>query len=100
MAAYTVLYTTEVIDEALHAEFRSRVTSMLEAKGGKFLMRGDIAEASDGDTTAHRRIAVMEFPTHRTGSRLGRPQTEPEYVALRELRDRASHCISFVIEGS
>ena len=42
MAAYTVLYTTEVIDEALHAEFRSRVTSLLEAKGGKFLMRGDM----------------------------------------------------------
>ena len=37
MAAYVVLYTTEVIDAALHAEFRSRVAPLLEADGGKYL---------------------------------------------------------------
>ena len=100
MAAYAVLYTTEVIDEALHAEFRSRVTSLLEAKSGKFVMRGDIAEASDGETTAHRRIAVMEFPTIEQARAWVGPQSEPEYVALRELRGRAGNCISFVVEGS
>ena len=100
MAAYAILYTTEVTDEARHAEFRSQVTALLEAKGGKFLMRGNVAEASDGDTTAHRRIAVMEFPTVEQARAWIGPQSEPEYVALRELRDGASNSISFVVEGT
>ena len=99
MAAYAILYTTKVTDEALHAEFRSRVTALLEAKGGKFLMRGNVSEASDGDTTP-RRIAVMEFPTAEQARAWIGPQSEPEYVALRELRDSASNSISFVVEGT
>lgn len=100
MAAYAILYTTEVTDEALHAEYRSRVTALLEAKGGKFVARGDVAEASDGETAVHRRMAVMEFPTVEQARAWIGPQSEPEYVALRELRESASNSISFVIEGT
>ena len=98
MPAYVVLYTTEVTDEALHAEFRSRVVPLLEAKGGKYLMRGDVSEASDGETAAHRRMAVMEFPTVEQARAWASPQSEPEYVALRELRDSAGNYISFIVE--
>ena len=98
MAAYAILYTT-VADEALHAEFRSRQVPLLEAKGGKVVMRGPVSEATDGETTS-RRIAVMEFPTIEQASAWIGPQSEPEYVALRELRERAGTCISFVVEGS
>ena len=51
MAAYVILYTTEVINEALHAEFRSRVAPLLESDGGKYLVLGDVSEATDGETT-------------------------------------------------
>lgn len=62
-----ILYTTEVIDEELHAEFRSRVEPLLEAAGGKYIARGDVSEASDGETAAHRRIPSWSF----------RPQNRP-----------------------
>ena len=39
MSAYVIL-VTEVTDEERHAEFRSRQPSLLEAKGGKVVMRG------------------------------------------------------------
>ena len=100
MAAYVILYTTEVTDEALHAEFRSRVTPLLEADGGKYLVRGDVAEASDGETTAHRRIAVMEFPTVEEARAWVGTQSEPEHAAVRDLRDRASASVSLIVEGS
>ena len=98
MPAYAILYTT-VVDEELHAEFRSRQPSLLEAKGGRIIMRGPVVEATDSETAA-RRIAVMEFPTAEQARAWIGPQSEPEYVALRELRERAGNCISFVIEGS
>ena len=100
MPAYVVLYTTEVTDEARHAEFRSRVVSLLEAKGGKFVFRGGVSDATDGQSTAGRRIAVMEFPTAEQARAWIGPQSEPDYVALRELRDGASKAIAFVVEGS
>ena len=98
MAAYVVLYTTEVIDAALHAEFRSRVAPLLEADGGKYLVRGDVSEATDGETTIQRRVAVMEFPTVEQARAWIGPQSEPEHAAVRELRDRASNSVSLIIE--
>ena len=100
MPAYAVLFTTEVTDEARHAEFRSRVVPLLEAKGGKFVFRGSVSEASDGNTSTSRRIAVMEFATVEQARAWVGPQSEPEYVALRELRDGASTSVSFIVEGS
>ncbi len=99
MSAYVVLYVTEVTDEERHAEFRSQVVPLLEAKGGKHLMRGDVSEASDGETAAHRRIVVMEFPTVEQARAWAGPQSEPEYAALRELRDSSANTISFIVEG-
>ncbi|MYC39032.1 MAG: DUF1330 domain-containing protein [Chloroflexi bacterium] len=95
-----ILYTTEVTDEALHAEYRSRVAALLEAEGGKFVARGSVVEASDGETAVQRRIAVMEFPTVEQARAWIGPQSEPEHAAVRELRERASNSISFVIEGT
>ena len=99
MPGYAILLLSEV-DEARHAEFRSRQRPLLEAKGGKIIARGPVAEATDGDATAHRRIAVMEFPTVEQARAWIGPQSEPEYVALRELRDSACKCTAFVIEGT
>ena len=100
MPAYVVLYTTEVTDETRHAEFRSRMVPLLEAKGGKFLFRGGLSEASDGQPVGNRRIAVMEFPTVEQARAWVGPQSEQEYVALRELREGASTSMSFIVEAS
>lgn len=44
MPAYVILHTTEILDEELHAEFHRRVGPLLEARGGKYLMRGNVSE--------------------------------------------------------
>ena len=98
MAAYVILFTTEVTDEALHAEFRSRVTPLLEAYGGKYLVRGDVSEATDGESDVHRRIAVMEFATVEEARAWIGPQSDPEHAAVRDLRDRASASVSLIVE--
>ena len=36
---------------------------MLEARGGKYLMRGDVSEIISAGVTGHTRVAVMEFET-------------------------------------
>ena len=63
MPAYVILHTTEILDEELHAEFRRRAGPLLEAKGGKYLMRGDVSETIGGSASSHTRVAVMEFET-------------------------------------
>lgn len=98
MSAYVIL-VTEVTDEERHAEFRSRQPSLIEAKGGKVVMRGPVAEATDGETAGGRRIAVMEFPTVEQARAWVGQQSEPDYVALRELRDSAGNVVSYIVEG-
>ena len=99
MAAYVILYATEVIDEELHAEFRQRATALLEARGGRYLMRGRVAEIVGGDPASHSRIAVMEFETAEQAREWARyPQSPGEYAELRELRDRAANSIAFIVE--
>ncbi len=100
MVAYVILYTTEVTDEARHAEFRKRVGPLLQANGGKYLVRGDISEIMGGELTGHSRMAAMEFETvEQARDWAGCSHLPGEYVALRELRDRAAKSISFIVES-
>lgn len=99
MAAYVVLYAMEITDETLHSQFRDRVEPLLNAKGGRYVFRGPLSEASDGQPTAGRRIAVMEFSTIEQAQAWVGPQSEPEYMALRELRDGGGNYTWFIIEA-
>ena len=101
MPAYVILHTTEILDEELHAEFRRRVGSLLEARGGKYLMRGNVSETIGGDTTGPARVAVMEFETTEQAQEWARdPQPPGEYAELRELRNRAARYVSLIVENT
>ena len=101
MPAYVILHTSEILDEELHAEFRRRVGPMLEARGGKYLLRGDISEVIGADSTGHSRVAVMEFETTEQAQEWARDQQPPgEYANLRELRNRAARCISMIVAST
>ena len=101
MPAYVILHTVEILDEELHAEFRRRVGPMLEARGGKYLMRGNVSEVIGGDASAHSRVAVMEFETTEQAQDWARdPQPPGEYADLRELRDRAARTVSLIVDGT
>lgn len=101
MPAYVILHTAEILDEELHAEFRRRVGPLLEAKGGKFLMRGNVSEIIGGDPSGHSRVAVMEFETTEQAQEWARdPQSPGEYAELRELRDRAARSVSLIVAST
>lgn len=101
MPAYVILHTTEILDEELHAEFRSRVGPMLEARGGKYLMRGDVSEIIGEAAAGHTRVAVMEFETTEQAQEWARdPQPPGEYADLRELRNRAARYVSLIVENT
>ena len=101
MPAYVILHTAEILDEELHAEFRSRVGPLLEARGGKYLMRGNVAEVIGGDATGHNRVAVMEFETTEQAQEWARdPQPPGEYAELRDLRNRAARSVSLIVAST
>ncbi len=101
MPAYVILHTAEILDEELHAEFRSRVGPLLEARGGKYLMRGNVSEVIGGDSTGHNRVAVMEFETTEQAQEWARdPQPPGEYAELRDLRNRAARSVSLIVANT
>ena len=101
MPAYVILHTTEILDEELHAEFRRRVGPMLEARGGRYLMRGDVSEIIGEGAAGHTRVAVMEFQTTEQAQEWARdPQPPGEYAELRELRNRAARYVSLIVENT
>ena len=101
MPAYVILYATEILDEELHAEFRRRAEPLLEARGGKYLARGNVSEVIGGDSSGHSRVAVMEFETTEQAQEWARdPQPPGEYAELRDLRNRASRSVTLIVASA
>ena len=99
MAGYVIM-DIEVIDEDVHAEFRRRISPLVEARGGKFVVRGEVLEVVGAESTGHRRMVVMEFPTIEQAKEWPKlHQSLPEYAELREIRDRAANVTVYVLEG-
>ena len=94
MAGY-VITNVEVIDEALFAEFRKRVVPVAEAKGGKYLVRGETIEVVEGDWVPQI-VIVLEFETIEQAREW--PRTA-EYVELKELRQNAARVSMIIVEG-
>ena len=97
MAAY-VLAKIVVTDEAAHAEYRERAPKVVEEYGGRLVARGNVVESTDGDSTAHHRMQVMEFPTvEQAKAWVELRDGTPEQQEVRALRDRASTVVSLNI---
>ena len=95
MSAY-VITDVEITDESLYGEFMARVTSTVEAHGGKFVARGGEFEVILGDWTP-KRLAILKFEDlQRVHSWL----SSPEYTALDDIRSRSSNINMVVVEGS
>ncbi len=57
-----VIVDIEVTNPAAYAEYISRITPSVLARGGRYLVRGGQPETLDGDWHSSR-IVVMLFPT-------------------------------------
>ena len=90
-----VITDVEITDASLYGQFLERVTSTVEAHGGKFVARGGGLEVILGDWTP-KRLAVLEFDI------LQQVRTwldSPEYTALDDIRSRSSNVNMVVVEG-
>ena len=94
MSAY-VITDVEITDASLYQEFRERVTSTVEAHGGRFVARGGELEIVLGDWTP-KRLAILEFGSI---EQVHAWLNSPEYVALDDVRSRSSNINMVVVQG-
>ena len=94
MAGY-VIVNNEIMDEALHAEFRELAAATIEAHGGKYLVRGGAAEAIDGEW-APSHIVVIEFDSVKQAKAW---LSSPGYAEAKKIRMRAAKASVIVVEG-
>ena len=96
MAGY-VIADVEVLDAQGYADYTRRVPATLESYGGRFLVRGGIAEAMEGDIQPHR-LVVIEFSSV---ERARAWYSSPEYSAIVPIRQRfgRTHLLT-IVEGA
>ncbi|MCY4660320.1 MAG: DUF1330 domain-containing protein [Acidobacteria bacterium] len=94
MAGYALI-EVEVTDDAVFAEFRERAPAVVEAHGGRFLVRGGATEVVQGDWTPHR-LVVLEFDSV---ERAKSWWNSPEHTELRAILDRCSKTTTTIVEG-
>jgi uncharacterized protein (DUF1330 family) len=81
-----LLPDTDADAEARYAEYKARVAPMIEAAGGRYLLRAALGETLDGDATgdADRRWHVIEFPSVEAARAFWSSDEYAEIVPLRE----------------
>ena len=94
MAGYVII-DAEIKDEALFEEFAEKIVDVVEANGGKYLVRGGHAEIISGDLTPHR-VVVLEFESVERAREF---PNSPGYADLTDLRLRSHATSMIVVEG-
>ena len=94
MAAY-LISDGEVTDAALFAEFAEGILPVMDAHGGKYLVRGGATQVVGGDFTPHR-LVVIEFESM---ERLQALIASPEYIEMAEIRDKSSNSNTIIVDG-
>ena len=94
MAGYALI-DVEITDQAAFAEFRERAAAVVEAHGGRFLVRGGATEVLQGDWTPHR-VIVIEFESV---ERAKSWWNSPAHTELRAILDRCSNTTTTIVEG-
>ena len=94
MAAY-LISDGEVTDPDLFAEFAEGILPVMDAHGGKYLVRGGAAQVVGGDFTPHR-LVVIEFESM---ERLQALIASPEYIELADVRDKSSNSNTIIVDG-
>lgn len=94
MPAY-LMVEIEVLDAERFAVYRQLVPSILEAFGGRYLVRGGALETLEGDWQPER-LVVVEFPSVEQAKRWW---NSSEYVEAKALRRAATKTRMVVVEG-
>jgi uncharacterized protein (DUF1330 family) len=94
MTAYLVA-DVDIHDEATYDQYRQQVRDLVDAHGGRFLVRGGNCRALEGDW-APRRLVIIEFPS---AEALQAFYDSPGYAPLIALRRSATTSKLIAAEG-
>ncbi len=95
MAAYLVARIV-VQDEAGFADYRDRVTPVIAAHGGRYVVRGGALETLEGDALPSR-LVIVEFPSMDAARRFYR---SAEYAPALQLRLASAASEVVLVEGA
>lgn len=94
MSAY-LIYDVEIHDPGPYGEFMTRVKPIMEALGGRYLVRGGRHEVLEGEWQPTR-LVLFEFPDLDAARSAF---TSEEYAPLKELRQSCSTGSVVIVEG-
>lgn len=87
---------SEVLDEEAAVRYRAIAAQAIEQYGGRYVVRGAVPEAVEGEWPARRRLIIVEFPS------LEQARTwyeSPEYAEARKIADTAMDRSLTFVEG-
>jgi uncharacterized protein (DUF1330 family) len=93
--AYYVILDVTIHDLARYQEYMLQVKPMIEAAGGRYLVRGGAHTVIEGDWTPTR-LVVFEFPSRESAQSFFQ---SPLYQPLKVMRQAASHASIVGVEG-
>jgi uncharacterized protein (DUF1330 family) len=94
LAAY-VIAEVEITDPENYRPYTKAVPETIAAYGGRFLVRGGVAEVLEGEWPALRRV-VIEFPSMEAARAWW---DSPEYAGPKAMRRAASRGRLILLEG-
>jgi uncharacterized protein (DUF1330 family) len=94
VSAY-IIVEIDVQDPAGYEEYKKQASATVEAKGGKYIVRGGRSEVLEGDWQP-KRIVVLEFPSM---ERAKEWLNCAEYREPRKIRHRTAKTNMIVVEG-
>lgn len=84
-----------VNDPDAYREYVEKDTPILEALGGRFIVRGGSSQTVEGETKL--RHVVIEFPSYEAAQTA---YNDPEYQKVAEIRRRTAHSVIILVEGN
>jgi uncharacterized protein (DUF1330 family) len=90
-----VIATETLNDEAMFAEYRKAVPAIIEAFGGKFIVRGGDLKLLEGEWP-HPRLVIIEFPSRAAAKGWHR---SPEYQKIMSLRLNSTVGNLIIVDG-
>jgi uncharacterized protein (DUF1330 family) len=89
-----IIANMDVTNPDQYADYRALAPAVIEAYGGKYLVRGGQSETLEG--AFHARTVVLEFPSFEAAKTF---YHSAEYEAARQVREGAARVNLMVVEG-
>jgi uncharacterized protein (DUF1330 family) len=96
MSAY-VISEVAILDETLAARYRALAQESIARYGGRYLVRGALPDAVEGEWTPDRRLVIVEFPSI---ERARAWHSSAEYAKALEVRGSALARRLLFVDGS